>query len=87
MAAEEKGTGPARIQVLEVEDDHALAALAGADAPKVRAPLHEREKWTKYFLSAEDIEILRSLRTDERLSPLEEYASVDVVRASIRKGI
>lgn len=74
----ERGTGPARIQVLEVEDGHALAALTGADAPKVRAPLHEREKWTKYFLSAEDIEILRSLRTDERLSPLEEYASVDV---------
>lgn len=73
----EKGDGPARIQVVEVENAEALASLEVADA-NVRAPLHEREKWTKYFLGAAQIETIRALRVDERLSRLEHYASVDV---------
>jgi adenine-specific DNA methylase len=73
----EKGAGPARIQVVEVKDSGALGSLEVADA-SVRALLHEREKWTKYFLDADRIKVIRALRSDERLSPLEHYASVDV---------
>lgn len=74
----EKGSGPARIQVVEVRDAESLAHLRLEDDPVVRAPLHEREKWTKYFLNPGAIEALRALRADERLSPLEHFASVDV---------
>ena len=73
----EKGDGPARIQIVEVEDAASLASLKVGGA-KVRAPLHEREKWTKYFLDAAQIEAVRSLRADDRLSRMEYFASVDV---------
>lgn len=73
----EKGAGPARIQIVEVEDAAELPSLEVSHAT-VRAPLHEREKWTKYFLDATQIEAMRALRVDERLSPFEHYANVDV---------
>ncbi len=71
------GEGPARMQVLEVDDAAALVGLEIGTA-EVRAPLHEREKWTKYHLSPAQIDEIRALRQDERLSPLEHFASVDV---------
>ena len=71
------GTGPARIQVVEVEDATALVSLEIGTA-SVRAPLHEKEKWTKYLLDPEQVEAVRSLRTDKRMSPMENFASVDV---------
>jgi adenine-specific DNA methylase len=73
-----KGVGPAGIQILEVEDANALADLDVDLNPQVRAPLHEREKWTKYFLDLAEIESLRALRADDRLTQLEHFASVDV---------
>lgn len=74
----EKGTGPARIQVVETRDADGLRGLEVDDDPVIRAPLHEREKWTKYFLSPAGVEALRSFRSDDRLSPLHDFAEVDV---------
>lgn len=74
----ERGDGPARVQILEVEDATSLAELQVEEEPKVRAALHEREKWTKYFLAPHEIEAMRALRVDDRLSPLKLFASVDV---------
>lgn len=82
----EKGSGPARIQILEVDEADALAELRIDDEPNARAPLHEREKWTKYFLAPHAIEALRALRADDRLSPLEHFASVDVGVVTGRNG-
>ncbi|HBD4637910.1 TPA: hypothetical protein KJV91_004569, partial [Shigella flexneri] len=48
------------------------------DGVAVRAPLHETEKWTKYFLDAEQVEVLRAARADQRLSRLGTYAAVNV---------
>jgi adenine-specific DNA methylase len=73
----QKGPGPAKIQIVEVEDADSLASLE-VGAARVRAPLHEREKWTKYYLDADQIAALRALRSDDRLSSLERFASVDV---------
>lgn len=72
-----KGAGPARIQVIEVDDATSLADLEIGTA-HVRAPLHEKEKWTKYFLDAAQVEVIRKLRADDRLQPMEAFASVDV---------
>lgn len=72
-----KGEGPARIQVIEVDDATSLTSLEIGTAP-VRAPLHEREKWTKYFLAPAQVEAVRSLRSDKRLHAMEHFASVDV---------
>lgn len=71
-----KGEGPAQIQVIEVDDATSLAALQ-IDASSMRAHLHEKEKWTKYLLSSEQVEAIRALRFDSRLRPMEHFASVD----------
>lgn len=72
-----KGNGPAQIRTIEVPNAAYLneVTLNGA---AVRAPLHESEKWTKYFLQVDEIESLRKLRASAALLPLGTYASVNV---------
>lgn len=72
-----KGAGPARIQIIEADDAEALRTLQIGEK-HVRAALHNTEKWTKYFLSPTQIDSMRAIRADERLSPMEAFASVDV---------
>ena len=72
-----KGEGPASLRTVEVSNGSQLHDLE-TDKAAARAPLHEREKWTKYFLSADQIETMRALRDDPRLSPLRSYAAVNV---------
>ncbi|MBM9467466.1 Eco57I restriction-modification methylase domain-containing protein [Nakamurella leprariae] len=72
-----KGSGPARIQVVEIDDAASLGDLEIGTA-HVRAPLHEKEKWTKYFLEPERVTAVRALRADARLRPMAAFASVDV---------
>ncbi|MGE2817953.1 N-6 DNA methylase [Mycobacterium heidelbergense] len=74
----ERGTGPAQIRTSEVPDASHLDNYCFAEAPAVRAHLHEAEKWTKYYLDAETISKIRNVRTDGRLQPLNRFAEVDV---------
>ena len=72
-----KGAGPAAIRTVEVADANGLASV-DLTGSAVRAHLHESEKWTKYYLGAEAIELVRAARADHRLAPLSSYASVNV---------
>lgn len=72
-----KGQGPAAIRTIEIQNGDQLDAVT-LDGALTQAPLHESEKWTKYFLSADQIETLRDLRTDGRLSKLGKFAKVNV---------
>ncbi len=72
-----KGTGPAAIRTVEVQNGAHLDEVT-LDGARVRAPLHEAEKWTKYFLSADQISALRDLRADTRLRRLGDFARVNV---------
>jgi adenine-specific DNA methylase len=74
----ERGTGPAEIRTIEVPDASHLDTYYMAEGPAVRAHLHESEKWTKYYLDAAAISMLRTVRTDGRLLPLSRFAEVDV---------
>ena len=77
----ERGSGPARIRTVEIADAAALSSLDLDGGAAVRAPLHATEKWTKYFLDTEAIELLRRLRADgpySPLQPLSRYAEIDV---------
>ncbi|GAA4416979.1 class I SAM-dependent methyltransferase [Georgenia halophila] len=74
----ERGDGPAVIRTVELTDATNLDAFWETDTSAVRAPLHDSEKWTKYFLDTEAIELLRSVRRDHRLTPLGTYADVNV---------
>jgi len=72
-----KGDGPATIRTVEVKNGSQLEDVT-LDGAAARAPLHESEKWTKYFLDAEQIDVLRAVRADTRLAPLRTYAAVNV---------
>jgi adenine-specific DNA methylase len=77
----ERGSGPARIQTVEIADTAALSSLDLDGGTAVRAPLHAAEKWTKYFLDSEAIALLRRLRAGGPqcpMQPLARYAEVDV---------
>lgn len=72
-----KGRGPASIRTLEIQNGEHLDDVT-LDGTLAQAPLHESEKWTKYFLSADQIETLRDLRKNGRLSKLGKFAKVNV---------
>ncbi|MGI9092186.1 MAG: N-6 DNA methylase [Mycobacteriales bacterium] len=74
----ERGEGPAEIRTIEVPDASHLDAFHRTTAPAARAHLHESEKWTKYYLDTDAISLLRTVRTDGRLLPLDRFAEVDV---------
>lgn len=74
----ERGDGPAEIRTVEVPDASHLDAFYKSEAPAARAHLHESEKWTKYYLDTDAIELLRTVRIDGRLLPLDRFADVDV---------
>ena len=72
-----KGAGPAAMRTVHLPD---AAALDGADldGPAAPALLHDHEKWTKYFLTTDHIDVLRRLRAADDLTPLGKLADVDV---------
>ncbi len=78
------GAGPARMRTVALRDASELAdALAGTDidaehSHPARALLHEKEKWTKYFLDPAAIELLRTLKRSGAIPRLGEVADVDV---------
>ncbi len=75
-----RGDGPARIRVVEVDDAASLPSPPSRVTRVAHAPalLHDREKWTRYFLSPDEIEALRHARTASGLATLGEIAEVDV---------
>ena len=71
------GAGPAHIRTVRLTDAAALAD-ANLDVESAPALLHEKEKWTKYFLAPDQIELLRSLKQSESMTRLGVIADVDV---------
>lgn len=75
-----RGEGsPAVMHSLELDDARDLPAPDSV-FERDQAPMlmHDDEKWTKYFLSSQHIDILRDARAAGELVPLGDYASVEV---------
>ncbi|MHA7649134.1 Eco57I restriction-modification methylase domain-containing protein [Mycobacterium sp. ML4] len=74
------GSGPARIRTVQLDDADGLGSIAraGLQAPSAPALVHEREKWTAYFLAPSQIRTLRGLKGSAVLMPLGRVAEVDV---------
>ncbi len=72
-----RGAGPARLRTVNLAD---ADALAHADLNVRFAPalLHESEKWTKYFLQPDQIQLLRTLKRSDTMTSLGRLADVDV---------
>lgn len=71
------GSGPARIRTVQLDDADGLAE-ADLRAPSAPALLHEREKWTAYFLDPPQIRTLRALAESAVLTRFGRAAEVDV---------
>ena len=74
------GAGPARIRTVHLAD---ADALSGADLnvehlPAAPALIHEKEKWTKYFLDPTAIRLLRTLKQSQAMTRFGSLADVDV---------
>lgn len=76
-----KGDHSCKIDLIEEENIHDLIAhtqvtqRTNGDAKVVH---HDREKWLKYFLTKEEIALMRELRTMQQVGTLELHATVDV---------
>lgn len=76
-----RGEGPARIRVVEVDDADALPVSPAVVTEVAHAPAleHDREKWTRYLLSPNEIAALRDVQQGERVpTTLGDFAEVDV---------
>ncbi len=71
------GAGPARIRTVHLTDADSLARV-DLNVESAPALLHEKEKWTKYFLDPAAIQLLRTLRGSEAMTRLGSIADVDV---------
>ncbi len=80
MLCEKDVTSNKGVRVLELNN---LSELNSVEIEKihkaeVKALDHSTEKWTKYFLDANEIELLRKIKTDIRIKPCSDIMEVDV---------
>jgi adenine-specific DNA-methyltransferase len=79
LLAEKAAPDSHGIRVIEVEDASALVALTPDAAVNRPERLdHSTDKWTQYFLSQRQIDLLRRLRKHPELTRLGELVDVDV---------
>lgn len=80
LCAERSKDEPGGIKVIELDDANDLKSsdLLSFNGASLKPMDHSTEKWTQYFLSAEEIELLRRIRTNNNMKPLGMCASIDV---------
>jgi adenine-specific DNA-methyltransferase len=80
LCAEKNGGARTGINVVELDglDDLAGHVDEVLDPRALKPMDHSTEKWTQYFLSKQEIALVRALRDDPRLRRLGDLASVDV---------
>lgn len=78
LLAEKRPTATPGIRVIELESAESLEDLDAEHDPPIKAMDHSSEKWTQYFLTAEELQALRAVRGSPSLTRLGALASVDV---------
>ncbi|MCI0711032.1 MAG: SAM-dependent methyltransferase [Chloroflexi bacterium] len=79
LLGEHNGDENTQIQVIELDNLEDLAELDKNVPPLELKPMdHSTEKWTQYFLSKDEILLLRALRNDPRLTISGDVIDVDV---------
>ena len=80
MLCEKKTAKSKGIRVIECEnlDDLNKLNFKEINGSNVKPIDHSSEKWTKYFLSEEEINLLKRLKNDKRVIPFSDIMEVDV---------
>lgn len=73
----EKGNTEKGIRIMEINDLGEFDALdlASNDFQPVQ---HVKEKWTKYFISGNEIHLIQQLRSDKRFSKFSKYGIINI---------
>ena len=75
----EKNSKQKGIRVIELDNIDDLAqGTAGLDHAEVKTLDHNSEKWVKYYLSNEELHLLKKLANDQRLTPTTSLFDVNV---------
>jgi adenine-specific DNA-methyltransferase len=74
------GAGEALIRTVELQDLGELGTHRHTEfeAQELKSMDHSKEKWTQYFLSARELDLLRTIRKHPKLTELGQVAAVDV---------
>ncbi|MGH2661970.1 MAG: N-6 DNA methylase [Actinomycetota bacterium] len=79
LLGERQDCSSAEVALVEVDSDDDLLALSVQDAKRVRLDLdHAREKWTQYYLSPRELDLIRTVEEADGFTTLGEIAEVDV---------
>ncbi len=80
LLAERNGGGQPGIRTIEIESMTDLASYEHTDFinSELKPMDHSTEKWTQYFLSESEIELLRALRANSELTEAGKVIDVDV---------
>lgn len=80
LLAEKGVTENKGIRVIELSglDELGLINISEFQKTPVKSLEHNSEKWTKYFLNEEEIQLLRKIKTDKRIKLASEEMDVDV---------
>lgn len=80
LLASKQATGRGGIDVVELDDDHQLATydFRRHDQLDLKSVEHTTDKWTQYYLSEAEIQLLRRLSRDATIGRVGDVASVDV---------
>jgi len=73
----EKGGEEKGIRIIEMND---LSGFVTLDLKKngYQKLQHVKEKWTKYFISAEEVEIIQSIRNDSRFAKFSDFGIINI---------
>jgi adenine-specific DNA-methyltransferase len=73
----EKGGEEKGIRIIELDTLDGFKTL-DLNQNGFRKMQHVKEKWTKYFTSASEIELIQQLRSDTRFAPFRDYGVINV---------
>ncbi len=73
----EKGEQEKGIRIIEMEDLDGFKSLDLQKNGYQKMP-HAKEKWTKYFVNAEEIQLIQQLRNDNRFAKFSEYGLINI---------
>jgi len=80
LLAEGNGDGPTGIRTIELDEINDLASYEHTEfsSSELKPMDHSTEKWTQYFLDAEEINLLRRLKENKNLTEAGKVIDVDV---------
>lgn len=73
----EKGAEEKGIRIIEMHDLNGFSCLT-LDQNGFQKLQHVKEKWTKYFLTAEEMTLIQEIRKDKRFTKFSEYGVINI---------